>query len=137
MSERQILDVNNAVREFIFFYSKHYNTRIREQIPINFYRYNLLRFMNEDSYVFFKFSRQPYFMAKEGLSETINLIHVKKLVKLHNEGKLELLFFGLQNGYFYFITIKDFLTKSHIETEERQEGKTKYVIAYKHLKRFQ
>lgn len=136
MSEKQILDVNNAVREFIQYYSHRNKTRINEQIPMNYYRYYLLRFWNEPCYVFFKFSRNPYFMAREGMSETINQVHVKKLVQLYNQGELKVLYFALQNGYIYFIRLKDFLEKSHIEVEERVEGKSKYVIPIKCLTRY-
>ena len=135
---QQILDINNAVREFVKLYSKKRNTRLVEQQESNFGRYCLLRFHGEPEYIFFKFTRDPYFKAKHGLSETINLKEVKRLVRLYNKGLLNKLFFALDNGYFYTIRLHKFLkpTISHIETESRHPNKTKYVVVYKHLKRF-
>jgi len=133
---RQILDINNAASYFIKLYSIVNRTELLTEMPMNYTRYRMLKFRGEPYYVFFKFSRNPYFMAREGMSETVNVKEVKRLVQFHNMDELRDMYFALDNGYVYTIPIKDFLMKSYIEVEERSEQKAKYVIAYKHMKRW-
>jgi hypothetical protein len=136
MSKKQILDINNSLREFNKYYCQRNKTMIQEQIPLNHNRYHFLKFKGEDVYVFFKFSRDPYFLAKEGMSETINIDVVKKIASWFAQEKLYWLYFALNDGKFYKIHVKQFLENMYIETEDRSERKTKAIINLKHMKRF-
>lgn len=136
MTKRQVLDINNSVREFIKFYSIKNKTKLNIQIGLNHMRYFLLSFENDPQMVFFKFSRNPYYMSDVGKAETINYAVVKKLASLYNEGRLKYLYFATEQGYYYEISLKDFLKLGYFEVEQRKEKRQKYVISYKNLRRY-
>jgi len=133
--KRQLLDIGNALRIFNKEMMRIISRPISEQIPLNQKRYYLLKYKGEDKYLFFKFSREPYYLAKFGMSDSINIDTVKKLVGMHNKGDLDYLYFMTKEGYIYRIHIKDFLDRSYKYTEERKERKTKRIVAYKELER--